>query len=67
MGGLAAAIRLLIDTARQVTEGAGVAAVAAATARRAELAGKRVGLVLSGGNITVEQLRRILNGEPVPA
>ncbi len=64
---LAAAIRLLVETARQVTEGAGAAAVAAATARRAELAGKRVGLVLSGGNITVEQLRRILNGEPVPA
>ena len=64
---LVAAIRLLLETARQVTEGAGAAATAAALARRAELAGKKVGLVLSGGNITAEQLRRILNREPVLA
>ena len=64
---LVAAIRLLLETARQVTEGAGAAATAAALARRGELAGKKVGLVLSGGNITTEQLRRILNREPVLA
>jgi len=58
---IAAAIRLLIETTRQVAEGAGAASVAAAIARRAELAGKRVGLILSGGNITIEQLCRILN------
>lgn len=58
-----AAIRLLIESARQVAEGAGAAAVAAATALREELAGKKVGLMLSGGNITAEQLRRILNHE----
>jgi threonine dehydratase len=60
---LAAAVRLLIETARQVAEGAGAAAVAAAMARRDELAGKTVGLILSGGNITMDQLRRILNHE----
>ncbi len=64
---LVAAIRLLLETARQVTEGAGAAATAAALARRVELAGKKVGLVLSGGNITAEQLRRILNREAVLA
>ena len=64
---LVAAIRLLLETARQVTEGAGAATTAAALARREELAGKKVGLVLSGGNITAEQLRRILNREPVLA
>jgi threonine dehydratase len=60
---LADAIRLVLETARQVVEGAGAAPVAAALARRDELAGKSVGLILSGGNITVEQLRHILNRE----
>ena len=60
---LAAAIRLILETARQLVEGAGAAPVAAALARRDELAGKSVGLILSGGNITVEQLRRIVNHE----
>ena len=58
---LEGAIRLLLETSRQVAEGAGAASVAAAFRRRSELAGKRVGLILSGGNLTLEQLRRILN------
>ena len=60
---IAAAIRLLIETARQIVEGAGAAALAAAIQRRDELAGKKVGLILSGGNITMEQLKRIILGE----
>jgi threonine dehydratase len=60
---LIAAIRLLLKAARQVAEGAGAAATAAAMKRKSEVAGKRVGLILSGGNITTEQLRRILSGE----
>ena len=60
---IASGIRLLVKTTRQVAEGAGAAAVAAAMARRSELAGKNVGLILSGGNITIEQLSRILNRE----
>ncbi|MFI5455414.1 MAG: threonine/serine dehydratase [Isosphaerales bacterium] len=60
---LAASIRLLIETTRQVAEGAGAAAVAAAFAQRSKLAGKNVGLILSGGNITGEQLKRIINHE----
>jgi threonine dehydratase len=59
---IAQAVYLLMKTTRQVAEGAGAATVAAAMARRNELAGKNVGLILSGGNITVEQLLRILNG-----
>lgn len=58
---IAAAIRLLIETARQVVEGAGAAPLAAALKRRAELAGKTVGLMVSGGNITTEQLIRIMS------
>jgi threonine dehydratase len=60
---LAAAIRLILETARQVAEGAGAAAVAAAMNARDELKGKTVGLILSGGNLTPVQLRRILNHE----
>jgi threonine dehydratase len=60
---IASAIRLLFETSRQIAEGAGAAAVAAAMARRNLLAGKTVGLILSGGNITSAQLSRILRGE----
>ncbi|HEX3448196.1 MAG TPA: threonine/serine dehydratase [Isosphaeraceae bacterium] len=60
---IAAAIRLLVTTARQVVEGAGAAALAAAMKRRDQLAGKNVGLIVSGGNITIDQLSRIINHE----
>lgn len=57
---LRAAIRLLFATTRQVAEGAGAAALAALCQRRQELAGRRVGLMLSGGNLTDRQVREIL-------
>jgi threonine dehydratase len=57
---LEAAIRLLLETAQQVAEGAGAAAVAGAYQRRSEFRGRSVGLVLSGGNLEVSTLRRIL-------
>jgi threonine dehydratase len=60
---IATAIRMLIETARQIVEGAGAAPLAAAMQRRDQLAGKNVGLILSGGNITIEQLRQIIRGE----
>lgn len=55
------AIATLLDTSRQVAEGAGAAPLAAAMRRRDEFAGKKVGLIVSGGNITGAQLRDILN------
>jgi threonine dehydratase len=58
---IAVAIRLLIKTARQVAEGAGAAATAAAMAQKHDLVGTKVGLIVSGGNITTAQLSRILN------
>ena len=61
---IAQSVRMLVKTTRQVTEGAGAAALAAAMTRRSELAGTNVGLILSGGNITIEQLTRILNHQP---
>jgi threonine dehydratase len=59
------AILLLLETTHQLAEGAGAAAVAGAVRRRAELHGKRVGMVLSGGNITMDQLRYIVNMGPL--
>ena len=57
---LEAAIRLLLETTQQLAEGAGAAAAAGAMKRRDELRGKNVGLVLSGGNLTIEMLRAVL-------
>ncbi|HIH89131.1 TPA: threonine dehydratase [Candidatus Bathyarchaeota archaeon] len=55
-----AAIRLYVGKAHTIAEGAGAASLAAAVKMRGELRGKRVGVVLSGGNLTVEMLRDIL-------
>ncbi len=54
------AIVTLLETTRQVAEGAGAAALAGATLRRDDWQGKKIGLVISGGNITMAQLREIL-------
>jgi len=54
------AIRLLFDHTHNIAEGAGAAAMAAALKLKDQLAGKKVGIDLSGGNITAETLKRIL-------
>ncbi len=54
------AVRLMIETTRNLTEPAGAAALAAALRLRDRVAGKRVALILSGGNVTVAQLRELL-------
>ena len=41
-----------------LAEGAGAAALAAALQEKAKLAGKRVGLILSGGNIDFDLFRK---------
>jgi threonine dehydratase len=53
-----------IELTRNLVEPAGAAALAAALRLRERLAGKRVGLVLSGGNISPAQLREILAAGP---
>lgn len=58
------AIVLLIETARQLAEPAGAAATAAAYRRREEFRGRRVGLMLTGGNITLDALRSLLDRAP---
>lgn len=51
------AIVRLLTLAHLVAEGAGAASFAAAEQLRDELAGKKVGLIVSGGNITLETFR----------
>ncbi len=57
-------IRILLDTTRQVAEHAGAAPVAAARRVRDRMAGRKVGLILSGGNITLEALRGCIQAGP---
>ncbi len=54
------AIKLYVEKAHTIAEGAGAASLAAALKMRQNLKGKKVGVVLSGGNITAEMLRGIL-------
>jgi threonine dehydratase len=54
------AMRWLHLDAGLVVEPAGAAGLAAAAARKGELAGKRVAVPLTGGNLTSEQIRRFL-------
>ena len=58
----AAAVRLLIERARVVAEGAGAASVAAALSPRAPREAKRIVCVVSGGNIDAAKLATILGG-----
>jgi threonine dehydratase len=52
--------RLMIETTRNLVEAAGAAPLAAALKLRERITGKRVALVLSGGNATPDQLREVL-------
>ena len=54
------AMRWLIERAHTLAEGAGASALAAAYRLRAGLQGKKVGIVCSGGNTSIEHLRRAL-------
>jgi threonine dehydratase len=58
------AIRLLLEHTHNLAEHAGAAALAAALRLRERLAGRRVVLVLSGGNLSMPELRRILASGP---
>lgn len=59
-----AAMVTLIRTARVLAEGAGAATTAAAIKLKERLKGRKVGLVVSGGNVTVEGLREVLTTSP---
>ncbi len=55
---IAAAIRAYWTDAHNLAEGAGASPLAALIAERDAMAGRRVGLVLSGGNIDLDLFRR---------
>jgi threonine dehydratase len=63
---IAGAIRCLAETLHQLAEGAGAAALAGALHLHRRLTRQRVGVVLSGGNITSALLLKILHGEVLP-
>ena len=50
----------LMEAAHVVAEGAGAAALAAAKNMRHDLQGQRVGLVVSGGNVTLDTIREAM-------
>jgi threonine dehydratase len=57
-----AAMRAYFADTHNVAEGAGAAALAALMKERARMAGKRVGLILSGGNVDTAVYRDVLAG-----
>lgn len=57
---IAAAMRHYFTDTHNVAEGAGAAALAALLSERERMRGKRVALILSGGNVDRELFRRVL-------
>ncbi|WHZ09568.1 MAG: pyridoxal-phosphate dependent enzyme family protein [Burkholderiaceae bacterium] len=57
---VAAAMRAIYTDTHNVAEGAGAAALAAALQERAQLAGRCVGLALTGGNVDAAVFARVL-------
>jgi threonine dehydratase len=58
--GLRRAVRFYLEKAKTLAEPAGAAPLAAALQIKNQLAGKKIALILSGGNISPEQLRQCL-------
>ena len=61
-----AAIRAYWTDTHNLAEGAGAAALAAALQEKQKLAGKRVGLILSGGNIDFDLFRKWVGTDVTP-
>jgi threonine dehydratase len=61
---VAAAVRAYWTDTHNLAEGAGAAALAAAVKERSRLRGRKVGLVLSGGNIDFDLFRRWVVAAP---
>jgi threonine dehydratase len=59
------AIRCYFEDTHNLAEGAGAASLAALLAERERMAGKRVGVILSGGNLDSALLQRALQAHPV--
>jgi len=59
---IADAMRAFYEDTHNLAEGAGAAALAAALQERQQLKGKRIGIVLTGGNVDREMYERVLSG-----
>lgn len=64
---IAEAVRLYHTATHNLAEGAGAAPLAALMQEQDRYAGRRVGVILSGGNIDMPVLAQILRGETPPA
>jgi threonine dehydratase len=60
---IAEAMRIYYTTTHNLAEGAGAAPLAALLKEKARYAGKRTGLILSGGNIDMPVFAQVLRGE----
>lgn len=60
---LAAAVRILLTTTHNLVEGAGAAGLAGLLKLKETLQGKRCGLILTGANVDLKTLGRILAGD----
>jgi threonine dehydratase len=60
---IAEAIRIYYATTHNLAEGAGAAPLAALLKERERVAGRRAGLILSGGNIDMPVFAQVLRGE----
>jgi threonine dehydratase len=64
---VAAAMRLLFATTHNVAEPAGALALAGLLTERGSAAGRRVAVILTGGNADADQFRSVLEGHtPAP-
>jgi threonine dehydratase len=64
---MAEGMRIYFDDTHQVAEGAGAAPLAALWKDRQKMAGKRVAIILSGGNIERSRYLQVMRGETPPA
>ncbi len=60
------AMRILHRTTHNTAEPAGAIALAGALSERQRIAGRRVAVVITGGNVDADVFASILNGEPGP-
>jgi threonine dehydratase len=60
---IAAAVRIYFDDTHQVTEGAGAAPLAALLQESNRMANKKIGLIMTGGNIERARLVSVLSGK----
>jgi threonine dehydratase len=57
-----AAMRVIYDDTHNLAEGAGAASVAGLLSERHAIAGRRVAVVLTGGNVDRDVFARVLSG-----